>query len=75
MEVELNTLLLPHPHQNYHNNQPPTGKAIVRLSLDKDVGSSAQHGHRGHDGECGVGHQTQSVQHHGSKFPVALHRP
>ena len=48
---------------------------MVRLSLDKDVGSSAEHGHRGHDGEGGVGHQTQAVQHHGSKLPVALHRP
>ena len=39
------------------------------------MGSRAEHGHGGHDGEGGVGHQTQPVQHHGSELPVALHRP
>ena len=37
--------------------------------------SCAQHGHCSHDSEGGVGHQTQPVQHHGSKLPVTLHRP
>ena len=37
------------------------------------MGGRAQHRHRGHDGEGGVGDQTQPVQHHGSKLPVALH--
>ena len=48
---------------------------MVRLSLDKDVGSSAEHGHRGHDGEGGVGHQAEPVQHHRCKLPVTLHGP
>ena len=39
------------------------------------MGRRAQHGHGGHDGEGGVGHQAEPVQHHGSELPVALHRP
>ena len=44
------------------------------MSLHEDVRRGAEHGDRGHDGEGGVGHQTQPVQHHGSKLPVTLHR-
>ena len=33
----------------------------------------AEHGDGGHNGEGGVGHQAQPVQHHGSKLPVTLH--
>ena len=44
-----------------------------RPDLDKDMRSSAEHGHGRHDGEGRVGHQTQPVQDHGSKLPVTLH--
>merc|ERR1719336_3864449 len=43
------------------------------MSLHEDVRRGAEHGDRGHDGEGGVGHQTQPVQHHSSKLPVAFH--
>ena len=43
--------------------------------LDKHVRGGAEHGDCGHDGEGGVGHQTQPVQHHGRELPVTLHRP
>ena len=42
------------------------------LSLDKDMRGCAEHCHCRHNGEGGVGHQAEPVQHHRRKLPVTL---